>query len=353
MPVKFAALSLIAIFLPPVVVAQSAATNSPTFRNPVLRTGPDPWVIFHDGFYYEMNSTGSNLSIRKTSDMTQLRRAERKVVFRPPAAGPYSQDLWAPELHYIQNKWFIYFAADDGSNDTHRIWVLENDSPDPMSDNWQLKGQWKEKSDAWAIDPTVFEDQGKLYALWSGRKGSKLSSQGIYIAKMSNPWTLAGERIRLAAPKSAWEKVGNDNPGRVATLEGPEILKHGSQIFLIYSGGGCWTDGYALGMLAARQGSNLLDPKSWKRSPAPVFSASPDAHAYGPGHNGFFPSPDGRENWIIYHANPEPGQGCGNYRSTRIQPFSWNADGSPDFGAPVRIGESLRSPSGTERLGLQ
>ncbi len=340
----------ILLFLAGLAAGQALAPSPSTFRNPVLRTGPDPWVIFHNGFYYEMNSTGSNLVIRKTRDMTELRRAERKVIWRPPPTGPYSHELWAPELHFIQSKWFIYFAADDGANDTHRLWVLENDAPDPLSDNWRLKGQLTDKSDAWAIDPTVFESEGKLYAVWSGRKARELASQSLYIAEMSDPWTIAGKRIRLTSPKFAWEKVGNDNPGHVATLEGPEILKHGGKLFLIYSGGGCWTDGYALGMLTASEQSNLLDPKSWKKSPEPVFSGSPEAHAYGTGHNGFFQSPDGTENWIIYHANPEPNRGCGNFRSARIQPFTWNPDGMPNFGTPVPIGQSIPVPSGTKSL---
>jgi GH43 family beta-xylosidase len=333
------------------LAAQAIAPDPPRFRNPVLRVGPDPWVIFHDGFYYEMNSTGSNLVIRKTSDITDLRRAERKVIWSPPSDGPYSHDLWAPELHFLQEKWFIYFAADDGDNDTHRIWVLENDSPDPMSSGWQMKGQLADRTNAWAIDPTVFEDGGNLYVVWSGRKGNRLASQSLYIAKLSNPWTIMGTRVRIASPKLAWEKVGDDNPAHVATLEGPEILKHGDKVFLVYSGGGCWTDGYSLGMLTAQEGSDLMDPKSWKKSPQPVFKGSPEAHAYGTGHNGFFQSPDGTQNWIIYHANPESNQGCGNHRSARIQPFSWGADGSPVFGKPVPLDLTLPKPAGTKLPG--
>jgi GH43 family beta-xylosidase len=331
------------------LAAQTTAPDQLTFRNPVLRVGPDPWVIFHDGFYYEMNTTGFNLVIRKTRDITELQRAERKVVWRPPPEGPYSRDLWAPELHIVQGKWFIYFAADDGNNDTHRLWVLENDSSDPLSEGWYMKGQLKDRRDRWAIDPTVFEDQSKLYVVWSGRKRSQLPSQSLFIAEMSNPWTIVGTGTLIAAPKLSWERAENDNPAYVGTLEGPEILKHDGRVFLIYSGGGCWSDGYSLGMLTAQEGSNLIDPKSWKKWPAPVFSGSPEAHAYGTGHNGFFKSPDGTQDWIIYHANPDPNQGCANHRSARIQPFTWGTDGSPSFGRPAPVDVPLPKPSGTKQ----
>jgi GH43 family beta-xylosidase len=85
--------------------------------------------------------------------------------------------------------------------------------------------------------------------------------------------------------------------------EGPEILTHGDKMFLVYSASGCWTEYYALGMLTTSIDSNLLDAASWKKSTQPVFQSSPAAHAYGTGHNSFFKSPDGKEDWILYHAN--------------------------------------------------
>lgn len=81
------------------------------------------------------------------------------------------------------------------------------------------------------------------------------------------------------------------------------------------------------------------------QQPRPVFTYSPEAHAYSPEHNGFFKSPDGREDWIIYHANPEPGQGCGAKRAPRVQRFSWNADGTPAFEQPVALGTPIAPPS--------
>jgi GH43 family beta-xylosidase len=117
---------------------------------------------------------------------------------------------------------------------------------------------------------------------------------------------------------------------------------------MTYSASGCWTDHYALGLITAEHGADLLNPKSWEKSPQPVLTESPAAHAFGPGHNGFFKSPDGREDWIIYHANPEPNEGCKDERSSRIQKITWNADGTPKFGTPVPLGEPLPKPSGEE-----
>lgn len=124
--------------------------------------------------------------------------------------------------------------------------------------------------------------------------------------------------------------------------EGPEILRHGDKLFLIYSASGCWTNSYELGMAAASASSDLLNASSWRKAALPVFWESPAAHAYGTGHNGFFKSPDGKEDWIVYHANPESNQGCGGKRSPRAQPFTWNADGTPDLGRPTLLAKQSR-----------
>jgi GH43 family beta-xylosidase len=122
-------------------------------------------------------------------------------------------------------------------------------------------------------------------------------------------------------------------------------LQHNGKIFVIYSASGCWTDYYALGLLTFTGRSNLLDSSEWKKNPQPVFKQSPENGVYAPGHNSFFKSPDGKEDWILYHANDQAGQGCGRYRSPRAQKFIWNKDGSPKFGQPVKTGVRLAIPS--------
>ncbi|HET7896365.1 MAG TPA: glycoside hydrolase family 43 protein, partial [Flavisolibacter sp.] len=272
-----------------------------------------------------------------------------KTVFMPPKGTGYSHQLWAPELHFINNKWYLYFAADSGRNQSHRIWVLENAAKDPLQGEWKLKGKVADAADKWAIDASVFAHQGKWYMLWSGWEGDVNGQQNIYMAKLKNPWTIEGKRVRISSPTLDWETHGDlhdaDNPPHVSVNEGPEFLQHGGKVFVVYSASGCWTDFYALGLLSADANSNLLDSLSWQKSPQPVFQQSVENGVYAPGHNSFFTSPDGKEDWILYHANAAPGQGCGSHRSPRAQPFGWNEDGTPNFGRPVKTGEPLSVPS--------
>ena len=325
---------------PPITPSRQA-----TFTDPLLRTGPDPWVVWSNGFYFYSNTTGTNLILRKTADITDLRHAERKVVWTPQPGQPWSRELWAPELHRWGDKWYIYFAADAGDNASHRLYVVENSSDDPIQGAWTFKGQITDPSDKWAIDPTTFELHGQHYLVWSGWKGSSDGEQRLYIAHMSNPWTIDSKRIEISKPKYPWEKHG-DLPNRhVSVNEGPEFLAHGNKMFLVFSASGCWTDDYTLGVLEADQSADPLDKRSWTKLDHPFLSTDPAADAFGPGHNGFFQSPDGREDWIIYHANPAQGEGCENFRSPRIQRFSFDALGLPDFGTPVPLGQPIEKPS--------
>ena len=329
-------------------VSLSAQGNS-TFTNPLLPSGADPWSIYKDGFYYYTQTMSDSIVIWKTKDLSALKTAERKTIFIPPPNTYYSKQLWAPEIHFINNKWYVYFAADNGKNETHRLYVLENASPDPLNGTWILKGKISDPSDKWAIDGSVFKYRRKLYMIWSGWEGDINGRQDIYIAKMKNPYTIKGDRVRLSSAVYDWEKHGDlndpDNPSHVDVNEGPQILMNKKKMFLIYSASGCWTEHYSLGMLTFTGKKDLLDSSLWNKNIDPVFKQSPENGVYAPGHNSFFKSPDGKQDWILYHANSAPGQGCGRRRSPRAQPFTWTKDQTPYFGEPVKIGIPVEAPS--------
>ncbi len=313
-----------------------------TFSNPLLSSGPDPWVYQKDGFYYYMQTTGNNLVLRKTAKMSELGSGVSTTIWTPKATGPASHDIWAPEIHFLDGKWYVYFTAGPGNCcGGQRMWVLENASADPTQGTWTEKGQIAvPNQDLWAIDGTILEQNGKRYLVWSGQEAGS-DQQNLYIALMSNPWTLTGPRTQLSHPQYAWELNGTPKVN-----EGPEVIQHAGKTYLVYSASHCSTDDYALGMLTATATADPLDAASWSKSATPVFTKNTTNNAYGPGHNGFFVSKDGTQNWIIYHANLQANQGCGNARNPRMQQFSWNADGSPNFGTPVATGVAQPRPSG-------
>ena len=114
-----------------------------TFTNPLLPSGADPWSIYKDGYYYYTNSLGDRIDIWKTKSLADLKTADRKTIWVPPVGTAYSKEIWAPEIHFIQGKWYVYFAADDGKNDNHRLYVLENASPNPLEGEWVLKEKFQ------------------------------------------------------------------------------------------------------------------------------------------------------------------------------------------------------------------
>ena len=322
---------------PPTVVA------STTFQNPLLPSGPDPFVAQKDGYYYYLHTLNDRLAIWRTPTMSGLGSAPSTVVWTPSANGAASGNLWAPELYFLDGKWYLYYTAGpNGSNlGLQRTWVLENANADPTVGAWTDKGRiYNPTEDFWAIDATILEQNGNRYLLWSGHNGID-GVQRIYISRMSNPWTLTGPRVELSRPQYAWENVG---PPFVN--EGPEIIKHDNKTFLVYSASFCATDDYALGLLTASSTADPMLLSSWTKSTTPVFSQRPASRAYATGHNGFFRSKDGQEDWIIYHANSNPGEGCVDKRNPRMQKFTWNPNGSPNFGVPVPINTDILKPSG-------
>lgn len=241
-----------------------------------------------------------------------------------------------PILQFVKKQWYVYVAADDGNNDHHHMFVLESTSGDPFGP-FNLRNKLAPPSDFWAIDGTIVEfPDGKLYFIWSGWEGTDNVAQNLYIAPMSDPTVISGDRVLISKPTYDWETIGNP-----LVNEGPEALWHNGSLFIIYSASGSWTDDYCLGQLKWT-GDDPLKETSWLKNPTPVFSKTDQV--FGPGHASFVKSPDGTEDWIVYHAAKYKGAGWN--RNIRIQKFDWNKDGTPNFGKPVDPGIPLEVPSG-------
>jgi GH43 family beta-xylosidase len=291
---------------------------------PLLPSGPDPWIIRDGNNYYYMSTLGDRLSIRKTRDIRRLSEAPEVVVWTPPESGPNAQSIWAPELHRIEGRWYIYYTAAESGNDDDRhrgVFVLENISRDPTRGTWIDRG--KLKTEHTGIDGTTFFFSGIRYFVYSAYVGP---DSVLSIVAMANPWTLRGKETIIARPDHAWERRG----GR-QILEGPAFLPNPERrLLLSYSGSACWSDDYAIGLLSVAAGRDPLDAGAWEKTPDPVLSKSVSHGIYSPGHNGFFTAPDG-ETWMVYHANPQAGMGCTAKRAPHVRRVKWSADGMPVF----------------------
>ncbi|UBM59064.1 glycoside hydrolase family 43 protein [Marinilongibacter aquaticus] len=339
-------------FIQPLLLccALQGFAQSQTFQNPLLPSGPDPYSTYYKGYYYYMHSMQNRLVVWKTKNLADLTHAEQRTVWTPPPNKAYSKELWAPEILRVNGHWYIYFAADDGNNAKHRMYVLENKNDDPFTGEWDFKGKIAAKTDKWAIDGDVFEYKKQWYMVWSGWEGDENGQQNIYIAKMKNATEIDGERVLLAEPTFQWETYGDlgaqSQPPHVNVNEGPQFLYHDGHLFLVFSASGCWTDHYSLGFLEFKgQDDDLLRAENWYKHPEPLLTQSPENGVYGTGHNSFFKSPISGEDWILYHANSNPAEGCGPKRSPRMQRVFWNADGTPFIGKPVSENTILSLPN--------
>ncbi len=313
--------------------AFSPAETSGIVTNPVAPEGHDPWVIRSDGWYYYCYSHNGGIWVNRSADLRDAVQFHGTEVWRSEPGKPWSREIWAPELHFLDGRWYIYFAADDGKNEHHRMYALKGGG-DALG-TYDFAGKISDPSDRWAIDGTVLRHRGKLYFIWSGWEGDENVRQDLYIARMRDPLAIEGERAMISRPEYDWETIG-----RPLINEGPEVLTRGRDVFVIYSASGSWTDDYCLGQLKLT-GADPMKPSSWTKKPTPVFGRT--GTVFGPGHASFTKSPDGSEDWIVYHAAKKRGSGWD--RNTRMQRFTWDVDGNPSFGYPVSEGVGMRGPS--------
>lgn len=163
--------------------------------------------------------------------------------------------------------------------------------------------------------------------------------QSNYIAELLTPST-TGPATLLSRPTLEWERRGNP------VNEGPYGISRNGTDFVVYSASYCVTQYYSLGLLTLKKGADPLRTDSWVKSPRPIFESANGL--FGTAHNAFFKSPDGTEDWNVYHANRSPSGVCDGGRQTFIQKMDWNADGTPNLGRPVGAGVEIREPSGTK-----
>ncbi|QFZ21735.1 family 43 glycosylhydrolase [Saccharothrix syringae] len=337
------------------VVAPAQAAPAVQYTNPIADQRADPHIFKHTDGYYYFTATApeyDRIVLRRATTIQGLATAAESVIWRRHTSGEMGAHIWAPEIHFINGRWYVYFAA-GRADDVWRIrpYVLENSSANPLTGTWTERGRVNVPWDTFSLDMSTFAVNGVRYLTWAQAEPGISTNSNVYLARMgANPWQVTGAVARLVVPTLAWETRG------YKVAEGPAVIQRDGRVFLTYSASA--TDAnYCLGMLSASASADLLNPASWTKSATPVFASNAATGQYGPGHNSFTASEDGRSEILVYHDR--------NYRDisgdplndpnrrTRVQKVYWNADGTPNFGIPVADGATpvrLKSYSQPDRF---
>jgi len=307
------------------------------YNEPWILQRADPYVYKHtDGSYYFTASVPAydGIFLRKSDTLAGLASADEVEIWHKHEEGPMSVHIWAPELHYLEGKWYIYYAGGD-KDDVWQIrpYVLRCLGDDPMTDEWEELGKMNRADEdvfsfeAFSLDATVFENKGKYYYVWAEKVGVGKQISNLYIAEMETPYKLKTTQVLLTTPDYDWERVG------FWVNEGPAVIKRNGKIYMTYSASETGKN-YCIGMMSSHEDADLLDPKSWVKERYPVLCSDEAKGIYGPGHNSFTVDADGND-IMVYHARKEEeiiGDPLYNpNRHAQLMRIEWDEEDRPVF----------------------
>lgn len=300
--------------------------------NLIAEQRADPWVHkTDDGFYYFIATVPEydRIILRKSKSIIGLKNADEKTIWNKHESGVMGHHIWAPELHRIDEKWYIYFAAGEAENIWNiRMWALSNSSEDPMKGEWKEEGRIKTKLESFSLDATTFDHNNKRYMIWAQNVRGGEHGTALVLSEMKDPLTLTGPEIILTEPEFSWERI------KYNVNEGPAVIKRNGKIFVTYSASAT-NQNYCVGLLWIDENADLLKATNWTKSPAPIFYTNEELKRFGPGHNSFTTSENDEHVIMIYHAR--------NYkeiigyelsdpnRATYARSIKWTKNGFPDF----------------------
>lgn len=309
----------------------------------------DPYITLgEDGYYYFTASYPmygardkdgyDRIILRRSETIEGLKTAEEKVLWDESGSKTAHRFIWAPEMHYIGGKWYVYYAASGSANNVWDIdcHVLMCTGSDPYNDKWVEKGKFqavkgdKTSFTGFSLDMTYFECNGKSYVIWA----QKVGNSNLYMAEVNpeEPWKTTTKAMLLTKPEYYWECV------TFAVNEGPSVLIHDGKVIVAYSASATGPE-YCIGYMYADEKADLMDIKSWTKQKTPALTSEDLIDEYGPGHNSF--TVDEKGNYIfVYHSrSKECYEGNCGYgaedplydpcRSARIRTVQWDENGLP------------------------
>ena len=310
-------------------VAPVLAERQTEFTNPLYQA-EDPWVIQHDDFYYVCTSGPLNpTAVYVSKSKTLVERGEKVKVWED--AENYGR-VFAPELHFIQGKWYIYFCADSKEHGWKHMAVVLRAKTDNPLDGFTNEGvlfTGDENGNAQANDFTTVTWDGQLYAFW-GSLGDPVIRNSV-MAPMDSPTKI-----------TAFRKETNHH------AEGPRFLIHEDRLILTGAEGAFASKDYRLTALMFDPELGTFEDRNAWVSLGTLLESTSDV--WGPSRASFTVSRDSKENWAMYHSKIFPADDNG-IRAANIMPFTFDENSRPVFGKPAGPSTFQQLPSGDPGLG--
>jgi GH43 family beta-xylosidase len=305
------------------LVSAFVAVAQEPLRNPILNH-PDPFITWQsvNGKRLLLATTGRNVTLWYGPSISRV-ATHSKVVFEPT---DNMTQLMSPTIWEMDGHWWIYFTGRRPPQG-QAIYVLRSATDDPLS-AYTLQGEVPLPHPS--IDPSLLKVGGKLYLMTASIDNGE---NAVRMVELKDPLHAVGPDVLITEPKLPWEKASVPQLNPIA--EGPTALYHDGKTFIVYSASNTRAAKYCMGLLTY-VGGDPLDPKSWKKS-GPVFASDTSKGIYSPGRGSFAMSDDGKSFWLLYHAKTSDALTMAG-RSIRMQQFTWNTDGSPNFGTPQADG---------------
>ena len=305
-------------------------TGTYTFTNPVRNDGADPWLFYHDGYYYYTSTTStSSVKLTKVTNIGDLMRSNGTTIYTPEEGKPWAASTWSPTiLHYTDEEvgvgnggWYLFFGGEDETDVTdvnHRMYVLK------CLDGDNLLGRWGNPvtgevnlpqrvsapgianfDSTWAAGQGDIRINGKVYMLYVTEVNKHTNNyyQTINIISMKNPWTFEGKPTVICTPTYDWEMHGY---GKINdTLWAPKVVEaatpvygNDGSVFIVYSGSNYTTDYYCLGQLKFKGGDPMV-ASNWEKKSTPILSQGNGVR--GTGSASYVVDTAG-QGWVCYNA---------------------------------------------------
>lgn len=296
-----------------------AVTDTRTYTNPVYPGYfADPFVWEYQGVYYaigtgaaeaegEVDEIGERrvFPLLHSDNLLNWKYAGNALLRPDPALG---DNFWAPEVAYCDRKFYLYYSV--GHEDkNHQLRVATSDRPlGPYEDIGE--SLLDPESCPFAIDPHPFcDDDGQWYLFYArdflDSSGDVRPGTALMVDRLQGMTKLSGVEKVVLRSRFDWQRFLANRPmyGGIYdwhTLEGPCVRKYAGRYYCFYSGGRWETENYGVDYGVA---DSVMGPYSDTGNAAgPRVLRSVGDRVLGPGHNSIVVGPDGRTDYIVYHA---------------------------------------------------